>query len=119
MSTSVTDLDVAYNLFSGPLPFTGIGYSLNNLYLRDNFYDGSVPSELYLLENIAILDIGQNLLTGTLPTVLVDVRLGVCASLFCCAVGECAYLNHYDFDFVAEIFSCSVVLGEQYEWEFD
>jgi hypothetical protein len=67
---SVTDLELSENMFSGTVSFDYTGLKLENLYLRQNFFTGSIPDEVPLLADILKLDIGDNMMTGTLPTSL-------------------------------------------------
>jgi len=71
------EMNVNFNHYSGPLEFAGDSQdpylNLNTFYIRDNFFDGSVPTLLSLLQSVNKLDISSNLLTGTLPLELIEL----------------------------------------------
>jgi Leucine-rich repeat (LRR) protein len=67
---SVIGLELSQNRFSGTVPFGCMGFKSQNLYLRQNYFSGSIPDEVPLLTELSKLDIGGNMMTGTLPTSL-------------------------------------------------
>jgi hypothetical protein len=64
-------LDLRGNNFNGSIP-TWIGNlsSLSVLLLRDNYFDGEFLVQLCLLQQLSILDVSQNQITGPLPSCL-------------------------------------------------
>jgi hypothetical protein len=70
---SVMNLEVVnlgYNALSGSIPASwGDMSALTELYLNNNGLTGSIPLELMFAENITILDVSNNQLSGGLPTV--------------------------------------------------
>lgn len=67
LPAATTDFDVSNNFFHGEIPFGAEGYSLVNLYTRNNSFSGSLPPSLPLLASIHILDMSFNDFTGTIP----------------------------------------------------
>jgi len=72
---SVTDLDLNFNLYSGRLEFGRNNSVLTNLYLRNNYYSGNIPTEMAWLRNLVKLDLSNNVLTSTLPTAITNVSV--------------------------------------------
>ena len=62
------NIDASFNYFSGTLPFSAAIYSFKNLYVRGNFFDGSLPLNVPLLADVRILDLSENQFSGTLGT---------------------------------------------------
>ncbi|XP_028798346.1 receptor-like protein EIX1 [Neltuma alba] len=70
--TQLVMLDVARNELSGPIP-PWIGFNLQNLQvlsMRNNHFNGSLPSYLCHLTNIQVLDLSLNNLSGQIPKCL-------------------------------------------------
>ncbi|XP_028787215.1 receptor-like protein EIX1 [Neltuma alba] len=70
--TQLVMLDVARNELSGPIP-PWIGFNLQNLQvlsMRNNHFNGSLPSYLCHLTNIQVLDLSLNNLAGQIPKCL-------------------------------------------------
>ena len=66
---SLSQLDLSYNQLSGTFPFSEGNFSLNNIYIRGNYFSGSLPFDLSTLAQVRNLDIGNNLYTGPLTRV--------------------------------------------------
>lgn len=65
--TSLKEIWLHSNAFSGPLPdFSGVK-QLESLSLRDNFFTGPVPDSLVKLESLKIVNMTNNLLQGPVP----------------------------------------------------
>ncbi|KAK1260537.1 hypothetical protein QJS04_geneDACA001979 [Acorus gramineus] len=70
-STNIVDINLSYNKFEGSLPrlpSRNNEVSLNHLILSNNKINGSIPSSICKLEELAVLDISNNQLSGELPT---------------------------------------------------
>nr|UKD60041.1 receptor kinase TMK1-like protein [Centaurium erythraea] len=66
--TSLTDVWLQDNSFTGPLPdFSGLNY-LRDLDLRDNQFTGPVPESLMKLSSLQVLNLTNNLLQGSTPS---------------------------------------------------
>ncbi|KAK1260546.1 hypothetical protein QJS04_geneDACA001974 [Acorus gramineus] len=61
-------LDLASNSFTGPIAFGNNEVFLSHLILSNNKINGSIPSSICKLEELAVLDISNNQLSGELPT---------------------------------------------------
>lgn len=65
--TSLQEIWLHRNAFSGPLPdFSGLT-DLQTLSLRDNMFTGSVPPSLMNLKSLAVVNLTNNLLQGPMP----------------------------------------------------
>uniref|UniRef100_A0A0D9V2N4 non-specific serine/threonine protein kinase n=1 Tax=Leersia perrieri TaxID=77586 RepID=A0A0D9V2N4_9ORYZ len=64
---NITKLDISRNSLSGPLPSNFQAMELVALVLFSNYIPGSVPLSICDLQNLAILDLSNNLLGGELP----------------------------------------------------
>jgi hypothetical protein len=89
---ATTDFDVSNNFFHGEIPFGAEGYSLVNLYTRNNSFSGTLPPSLPLLASIQILDMSFNDFTGTIPQGLQSVSI----------ILPCAVLRIIIFQFSAD-----------------
>ena len=78
LSTSVNGIDISDNLFSGELPFNASGWYVVDLYARDNYLSGTIPTDLAFLKHIENLDISNNLFVGALPGQLNQVQYVLC-----------------------------------------
>ena len=66
--TSLTNLDLGYNLLGGPIPpELGDLVNLGRLNLRRNFLTGPIPPELANLPGLETLDLFSNDLSGPIP----------------------------------------------------
>ena len=72
------NIDASFNYFSGTLPFSAAIYSFKNLYVRGNFFDGSLPLNVPLLADVRILDLSENQFSGTLGTQFQSVSFYFC-----------------------------------------
>jgi hypothetical protein len=64
-------MDLRDNSLTGSIPnWIGNHSSLSVLLLRANHFDGELPVQLCLLEQLSILDVSQNQLSGPLPSCL-------------------------------------------------
>ncbi|XP_020215364.1 receptor protein kinase TMK1 [Cajanus cajan] len=92
--TSLTQVWLHSNAFTGPLPdFSGL-QSLQDLNLRDNSFTGPVPGSLLGLKSLKVVNLTNNLFQGAVPEfgsgVEVDLDLGDDSNSFCLPrVGEC------------------------------
>ncbi|XP_052481047.1 receptor-like kinase TMK3 isoform X2 [Gossypium raimondii] len=71
--SSLTEVWLHENKFSGPLPDFSMLTQLRNLSLRDNHFTdnnltGVIPMELASLPNLALLDVSNNRLYGKIPS---------------------------------------------------
>lgn len=65
--TFLHKLSLRYNFLSGPLPdLTNLNH-LQFVFLSNNHFNGSIPSEYISLPNLSQLELQENLLTGTIP----------------------------------------------------
>ncbi|OVA16198.1 Protein kinase domain [Macleaya cordata] len=91
MST-LTEVWLNQNAFSGPLPdFSGLKF-LGDLNLRDNHFTGPVPPSLIGLKSLKILNLTNNLLQGPMPKFdsSVDVDMSPETNSFCLPTpGDC------------------------------
>ena len=71
-------IDISNNLFSGELPFNASGWYVVDLYARDNYLSGTIPTDLAFLKHIENLDISNNLFVGALPGQLNQVQYVLC-----------------------------------------
>ena len=85
LSTSLEDVDISDNLFSGEFPFNASGWSFINFYARDNHISGTIPTDLAFFHRIVRLDLSNNVIAGTLPFQLyqVNTTCDACFILFC------------------------------------
>ena len=67
--TAIESINVGYNLgLFGTIPASiGSLRTLTELYMKGCDFSGTIPNELTNLEQITLLDISQNSLTGTIP----------------------------------------------------
>ncbi|KAF7809976.1 leucine-rich repeat receptor-like serine/threonine-protein kinase BAM1 [Senna tora] len=70
----LSNLSVAVNQFSGPIP-PGISFvsGLRFLNLSNNVFNGTFPAELSQLKNLQVLDLYNNNMTGDLPLVVTQM----------------------------------------------
>ncbi|KAK1577483.1 hypothetical protein Q3G72_022145 [Acer saccharum] len=90
--TSLKEVWLHSNSFSGPLPdFSGLK-ELESLSLRDNSFTGPVPASLLKLESLKSLNLTNNLLQGPMPVFKSSVSLDLAkdSNSFCLpSPGEC------------------------------
>ncbi|KAG4923445.1 receptor protein kinase TMK1-like [Glycine soja] len=89
--TSLTQVWLHSNAFTGPLPdFSGL-VSLQDLNLRDNAFTGPVPGSLVGLKSLKAVNLTNNLFQGAVPEfgsgVEVDLDLGDDSNSFCLSRG--------------------------------
>ena len=89
--TSLTQVWLHSNAFTGPLPdFSGL-VSLQDLNLRDNAFTGPVPGSLVELKSLKAVNLTNNLFQGAVPEfgsgVEVDLDLGDDSNSFCLSRG--------------------------------
>jgi Leucine-rich repeat (LRR) protein len=72
----LTDLDLSFNEFSGPLNSLGVLPRLRTLLVGSNLLTGSLPSELGKFMALTEINLEANLLTGTIPS-----EFGILSSL--------------------------------------
>ncbi|KAF9593883.1 hypothetical protein IFM89_025817 [Coptis chinensis] len=66
--TTLTKLDISSNYIQGELPTNGIAnfIKLLHLDLRENSFNGSIPTKLFRLQRLQYLDMSSNMLNGIL-----------------------------------------------------
>lgn len=64
---NITYIDISRNSLSGPLPYDFEAPWLSHLLLYNNSISGTIPSSLCSLENLEVLDLSRNMLTGEFP----------------------------------------------------
>ncbi|KAF9608365.1 hypothetical protein IFM89_009484 [Coptis chinensis] len=66
--TTLTKLDISSNSIQGELPANGIAnfIKLLHLDLRENSFNGSIPTKLFRLQRLQYLDMSSNMLNGIL-----------------------------------------------------
>ncbi|XP_011009774.1 PREDICTED: LRR receptor-like serine/threonine-protein kinase GSO2 [Populus euphratica] len=70
-SSYLVTMDLRDSSFTGSIPnWIGNHSSFSVLLLRANHFDGELPVQLCLLEQLSILDVSQNQLSGPLPSCL-------------------------------------------------
>lgn len=67
-------VDLSYNFFNGEIPFNTTDERIRSLYVRNNQFSGSLPTDFSFVASVEILDLSFNRLTGTLPKELNMVR---------------------------------------------
>ncbi|RDX69726.1 Receptor protein kinase TMK1, partial [Mucuna pruriens] len=85
--TSLTQVWLHSNAFTGPLPDFSALESLQDLNLRDNSFTGPVPGSLLGLKSLKVVNLTNNLFQGAVPKfgsgVEVDLDLGDDSNSFC------------------------------------
>lgn len=91
--TSLREIWLHQNAFSGPLPdFSGLT-DLQTLSLRDNMFTGLVPPSLMNLKSLAVVNLTNNLLQGPMPVFKSSVVIDLAENTnsFCLPKpGECS-----------------------------
>uniref|UniRef100_A0A8R7Q958 Leucine-rich repeat-containing N-terminal plant-type domain-containing protein n=1 Tax=Triticum urartu TaxID=4572 RepID=A0A8R7Q958_TRIUA len=70
LPTNLSNLDISRNNLVGPLPLDFGASGLQTLVLFDNCISGNIPSSLFKLQSLSLLDISGNNLTGSVPDCL-------------------------------------------------
>lgn len=75
-STGLQEVRLNQNSLEGPLfSCSGQCEALKVIDLSDNFFTGSIPSDIAIANNLQYLIIGNNFITGTLPSQLTQLKL--------------------------------------------
>jgi hypothetical protein len=62
-------------------------YSLNELNISNNFFEGTIPSSYGNLKNLYSLDIGNNYINGPIPIQWTSLNLTQCNLGYVCSLG--------------------------------
>lgn len=74
-STDLQEIHLNHNSLSGALPPGSLDWkSFKVLDLADNFFTGTIPTRLGLLQNIQYLILGSNFISGSIPSELKELN---------------------------------------------
>ena len=104
---SLTKFTASRNALSGPIPWSWINSNrhLTVLELSNNYFSGTIPSDIGNLEGLDAFRIEGNLLSGTIPTeignmsnlTVIDLAFNSIQGMLPDQIGNCSMLQTIDF----------------------